>query len=186
VIRDFTDDNIIHVNGKIDPQSDQETINMELIFADLHSVEKRLSKINREAKSGNKELVIIRNILQTIQSTLAEGKSVRTLEFNSDEAKIVKTFQLLTAKPIIYVLNTDKEENETKHPWDGEVISLNVKMEEEIASLPENEQVEYIKELGLEQSGLNKLIQTSYKLLLLILKISSRKVVNKKQETVEP
>lgn len=168
VIRNFQDDNIVHVNGKIDPSSDQETINMELIFADLHSVEKRLSKISREAKSGNKELIKTKEILEKIQAVLTEGKSARSLDFDEDDEKIVKSFQLLTSKPIIYVLNTDNIEAKPEQNWDGEVISLNIKMEEEISSLPEKEQAEYVKELGLKQSGLDKLVQASYKLLKLI------------------
>lgn len=168
VIRDFNDDNIIHVNGKIDPSGDQETINMELIFADLDSVEKRFSKVVREAKSGNKELVKMKEILEKIKNTLSEGKAARTLIWNEDDEKIVKSLQLLTTKPIVYVLNTDDILNKKESPWDGEVIILNIKLEEEIACLPENEQAEYIKELGLEQSGLSKLILASYKLLNLI------------------
>jgi ribosome-binding ATPase len=168
VIRDFTDDNIVHVNGKINPDDDQETIGMELIFADLQSVEKRLTKVAREAKSGNKELIKMKTILEKIQTTLASGKAARTLEWDEDDKKIVEALQLLSTKPIIYVLNTDETENKKNHQWDGEIISLNIKLEEDIASLPEEEQAEYIKELGLNESGLSKLVKSSYKLLNLI------------------
>jgi ribosome-binding ATPase len=168
VIRNFKDENIIHVNGKIDPQNDKETINLELILADLASVSKRLEKTKRESKSGNKELIFQANILEKVQKQLEAGLAVRALTFNEEELPFVKSLNLLSSKPTIYLLNTDDLDNiPNLGDLDGETIAVDVKMEAEIASLAEEEQAEYIKELGLKQSGLDKLITTSYKLLKL-------------------
>ena len=166
VVRDFKDENIIHVDGRIDPVSDRETINMELVFADLASVEKRLDKVRREAKSGQKEAIIESAVLEKIFNNLSQGISVRDLELNEEEQILIKSFNLLTAKPIIYLLNIDDKhvKQEIFDPKDR-LIRLNVKLEEEIANLPEEEQAEFIKELGLERSGLDLLIQSAYQIL---------------------
>lgn len=166
VIRDFKDNNIIHVNGHIDPKDDQETINTELILADLSSIEKRLDKSRREAKSGNKELMHNTEILEKIYQHLAAGKSTRELIFAEEDLLFVKNLNLLTSKPILYLLNIDEnyQEGDLSEISDF-LLKINVKLEEEIMNLPEDEQAEYIKELGLKQSGLDKLIQISYKLL---------------------
>jgi len=166
VIRDFKDKNIIHVNGQIDPVSDRETINMELIFADLATAEKRLEKTKKEAKSGDKEIINNQRILEKIYQHLSAGKAVREMTFEEEELIFVKTLNLLTIKPILYLLNID--DNHASDVLLGtadQIIKINVKLEEEIIKLPEDEQLEYIKELGLEQSGLDKLIQSAYKLL---------------------
>ncbi|MCK9438720.1 MAG: redox-regulated ATPase YchF [Patescibacteria group bacterium] len=165
VVRDFKDPNVIHVNGEIDPMGDQETINMELIFADLKTVEKRLEKVAREIKSGDKEIAKQKEILEKIKTLLDQGKAARELEIKEEEKVFIKSLSLLTIKPIIYALNSDDTEKSTDFNWDGEAIRINVKMEEEIAKLPEEEQAEYMKELGIEKSGLDKLISASYKLL---------------------
>ncbi|MDD2681047.1 MAG: redox-regulated ATPase YchF [Patescibacteria group bacterium] len=166
VIRNFEDNNIIHVNGKINPKGDKETINLELILADLASIEKRLDKTRRESRSGNKELINQTAILDKIYKHLEQGLSARSLSFGDEDMPFVKELNLLTIKPIIYLLNADDLNNlPDLGEMDGEVISVNVKIEEEIAGLPEEEQAEYIQELGLKQSGLDKLIAASYKLL---------------------
>jgi hypothetical protein len=165
VVRDFKDPNVIHVNGEIDPIGDQETINMELIFADLKTVEKRLEKVAREIKSGDKEIAKQKEILERIKTLLDQGKAARELEIKEEEKIFIKSLSLLTIKPIIYALNSDDTEKNTDFNWDGEAIRINVKLEEEIAKLPEEEQTEYMKELGIEKSGLDKLITASYKLL---------------------
>ena len=167
VVRQFEDNNIIHVDGKINPESDKETISMELIFADLSTVEKRLTKTEKEAKSGDKEAIKLKNLLEKLKQILEDGKALRELDFNDDENKAVKGLSLLTIKPIIYILNTG-DAGEKKKKWDGEILELNVKLEEEVAGLKEEEQKEYIKEFGLGKSGLDKLISASYKLLGLI------------------
>ncbi|MDA3802944.1 MAG: redox-regulated ATPase YchF [Patescibacteria group bacterium] len=166
VVRDFKDDNIIHVTGKVDPKEDKETISMELIFADLATVEKRLEKTKKESKSGDKEIKAQLLVLEKLYESLADGVAVRDMNFNDEELVFVKTLNLLTIKPIIYLLNVD--ENHDGSDFFGvsdPVIKINVKTEEEIASLSEEEQKEFIKELGLEESGLNKLIRIAYKTL---------------------
>ncbi|MEI6835226.1 MAG: redox-regulated ATPase YchF [Candidatus Falkowbacteria bacterium] len=167
VVRDFKDKDIIHVNNKIDPESDKETINMELIFADLATIEKRLDKAKREERSGNKETIAEARILQMIFDALSIGNPVRNLEFSDADQPFVKSLCLLTIKPIIYLLNVDEGYGgETVlQNINEQVIAVNVKMEAEIAALPEEEQAEYVKELGLEQSGLDKLISAAYKIL---------------------
>lgn len=166
VIRNFKDENIIHVNGKINPQEDKETINIELILADLASVSKRLEKTKRESRGGNKELVFQTKVLERINQQLEAGLALRSLSFLEDEMPFVTSLNLLSLKPVIYLINSDDINNlPNLENLDGELIAVNVKMEEEINSLPEDEQEEYIKELGLEESGLDKLIKTSYKLL---------------------
>ncbi len=167
VVRDFKDSNVIHVDGRVDPESDKETINLELILADLTTIEKRLEKSRREAKSGNKEIIFQNEVSERILKHLESGKAVRDLEFTEEEMVFVKSLCLLTIKPMIYLLNIDEGyggENILKAEKE-EVIAVNVKLEEEIASLPEEEQAEYIKELGLEQSGLDKLIRSAYDIL---------------------
>lgn len=167
VVRSFKNDDIVHVSGQVDPEADRETINLELIFADLATVEKRLERLVREAKSGDKELLKQKELLQKIKTNLDAGRAVRQIDFTDEEKKEIKSFNLLTAKPLIYVLNIGEE---AAHLNQGseQLIRLNAKIEADIASLPEAERAEYIKELGLRESGLDKLIKASYSLLNLI------------------
>ena len=169
VVRQFEDDNIIHVHNKIDPDSDRETINLELILADLATVTKRLDKVAREARTGNKESVAAKEILEKLSTQLESGKPARSLEFTDDEKIIVKQLGLITIKPLLYVLNSNDKDANLSHAWsDGKVISIDAKLEAEIASLPEEEQEVYIQELGLKESGLDRLIRAGYELLGLI------------------
>ena len=165
VIRDFKDENVIHVEGQVNPKSDQETINMELIFADLKTVEKRLEKVIKEVKSNSKEAIKQKEILEEILKLLESGKAVRELSIKDEDQAFVKSLNLLTIKPIIYALNSDDTGAPIDFDWDGEVVRINVKMEEEISQLPEEEQAEYMRELGIDKSGLDKLIYSSYKLM---------------------
>lgn len=176
VVREFENKDIVHVAGKIDPEEDKETINLELIFADLGTVEKRLTKVSKEAKGGDKEMIKLKDLLEKLKVELEAGKAIRELELDEDEKKLIKSLNLLTIKPILYVLNSDKESSQPPLvkgekgglKWDGSVLKINAKLEEEIAALSNEEQVEYIKELGLNESGLKRLIKASYKLLRLI------------------
>ncbi|MCU0679745.1 MAG: redox-regulated ATPase YchF [Planctomycetes bacterium] len=165
VIRAFKNDDIIHVAGKVDPREDKETINMELIFADLSTVDKRLEKVVKETKSGDKEAIKLKDLLEKTKKHLESGLAARTLSLDEDENKALKNLGLLTIKPMIYLLNNDGGENVDLGQTQEEIININVKIEEEIASLPEEEQAEYKKELGIEQSGLDKLITSAYRLL---------------------
>jgi hypothetical protein len=175
VVRSFRDENIIHVNGKIDPESDRDTINLELIFADLSSVEKKLERAVRDAKSGDKDQIRLKAILERLKIALESGAAARDVEMSAEEYKLVKNLSLLTLKPLLYVLNISEENNQEakENNWRGNVIKINARLEEEIANLPETEQAEYIKELGLEQSGLDRLIKTAYETLGLITFLTS-------------
>ncbi|HNZ51714.1 MAG TPA: redox-regulated ATPase YchF [bacterium] len=168
VVRNFQDDNIVHVDGRINPESDQAIINLELIYADLATVNKRLDKVGREAKSGHKTAIQQTAILTKLRDYLDNGHSLRQFDFTADEQALIKELNLLTSKPIIYVINSSQPETEQLPAWDGAVLPLNAKLEADIAALPENEQAEYIQELGLNQSGLNKLIAQAYQLLNLV------------------
>jgi len=165
VVRDFEDKNIVHVDGSIDPKRDRETINLELIMADLVSVTKQLEKVGKEAKGGDKELAKKKALLEKLRNVLDSGKAVRELDLAEEESKIVKCLNLLTVKPVIYIKNVSANSSQGSS---DDILSLNIKQEEEIVELGEGEREEYIKELGLEKSGLDKLIQISYKLLKLI------------------
>lgn len=169
VVRQFEDDNIIHVNNKIDPDGDRETINLELVLADLSTVTKRLDKVSREARTGNKESLFAKDILERLQTQLEKGQAVRELVFTEDEKIVVQQLGLITIKPLLYVLNAKDSDSGISHSWhDGSVISIDAKLEAEIASLPEEEQQVYIEELGLKESGLDRLIKAGYELLGLI------------------
>jgi GTP-binding protein YchF len=165
VVRSFTNKNIIHVNDKVDPLADKETINLELIFADLVTVDKRLDKVTKEARTGNKELIKLKEVLDKIKPALDAGLAAREVALTLEEKLLIRDLNLLTIKPILYVLNIDDVENEVLAETGHNIIKINARLEEEIANLPEEEQAEYIKELGLEQSGLDRLITASYELL---------------------
>lgn len=169
VVRQFEDENIIHVHNKIDPDSDRETINLELILADLATVSKRLEKTVREARTGGKEAVAAHAITEKLHTQLEAGKAVRELELTEDEHAYAKQLGLITLKPILYVLNAKDTDGAVTHAWsDGRVIAIDAKLEAEIAALPEEDQQVYIEELGLKESGLDRLIRAGYELLGLI------------------
>ena len=177
VVRCFEDTNIVHVDGSINPIRDIETINLELIFADLETIEKRIDNTKKKLKADKKyqeELTVLENVKQTLE----QGKSARSLNLNEEEKEILKDSFLLTMKPILYIANVSEEqlaqgkedENVKKvveyaKQENAEVIPLCVKIEEELASLEDNEQKEMLEALGLEESGLNKVIKASYDLL---------------------
>jgi ribosome-binding ATPase len=165
IIRSFQDPNVIHVNGRVDPRNDQEIINLELILADLKTVEKRLEKTEKEVKSQSKEAVKEKAVLDKIKETLIDGRSARELDLNPEEEALIKSLSLLSRKPILYVLNSDSKKEDNEFKGDGEKIEINVKIEEEIANLNPEDQAEYMKDLGIEKSGLDKLISASYRLL---------------------
>ncbi len=167
VIRNFQDSNVVHVEGRINPSLDKEIIDLELIYADLATVNRRLDKISKEAKSGDKLISKQVDTLKKIRDYLNEGQSLRRCSLTADEQELAKELNLLTSKPVIYVINSEEPANLLLH-LDGPAIVLNAKLEAEIASLPEEEQADYIKELGLQDSGLNKLIAQAYNLLGLI------------------
>lgn len=177
VVRCFEDSNIVHVDGSIDPVRDIETINLELIFADLETINKRLDKAKKNLKASKKYQEEV-DLLEKIKENLENGISVRALEFNEDEEKMVKEMFLLTSKPILYIANVSESqlENAETDPLvqkvkeyaskeNAEVIPLCVKIEEELSSLDDNDKKEMLEALGLKESGLDKVIKKSYDLL---------------------
>ena len=169
VVRDFENSDIIHVHNKINPDEDRETIDMELVLADLASADRALKNAESGSKSGNKDEIKKRDLLKKVHDPLEAGLPVRKMDLSDDEKAALKSFCFLTAKPIMYVLNvSDKEVAVDQSKWPQNTFKLNIKLESEIASLPESEQAEYIKEMGLDESGLDKLIKEAYKLLGLI------------------
>ncbi len=178
VVRCFDDSNIIHVENDVDPIRDIEIIAVELILADLDIVDNRLSKIEKKAKmSKDKESLKEVELLHKLKECLESNKSVRTLLLDEDEKLIMKPYNLLTAKPIIYIANLSEEEisnSENKYlnkvleyakSENSKVISVCAKIEEELCDLSEDEKNELLSELGVESSGLDKLIQATYSLL---------------------
>ncbi|HMB66213.1 MAG TPA: redox-regulated ATPase YchF [Patescibacteria group bacterium] len=169
VVRDFKDGNIIHVDGQVNPNNDRETISTELILADLATVEKRLEKAKKQTKGGGKEAAWQQEVLEKLKDKLGEGAAIRDIELSQEEKEFIKELHLLTAKPILYVLNVDEgHKDEDVSDWPDNALKLNIKLEQEIASLPEEEQADYIREMGLQESGLNRLIKSCYNLLDLI------------------
>lgn len=177
VVRCFEDSNVVHVDGNVNPIRDIETINLELIFADIETVNKRLEKAKKNLKADKKYQVEI-DLLEKILKVLEDGKSARTLEFNEDEQILVKDMFLLTTKPILYIANVSEEQLESVENDDNvkkvrgyasqekaEVISLCVKIEEELSGLDDDDKKEMLEALGLEESGLDKVIKRSYDLL---------------------
>ena len=177
VVRCFEDSNIIHVDGNIDPIRDIEVINVELILADLDIIDNRISKIGKRATtSRNKNDLQEYNLLKKIKESLEKDIPVRKLDLDEEEQKIISSFSLITAKPIIYVANVSEDEITTGNKYvekvkeyasheDAEVVMISAKIESELAELEEEEKKEYMKELNLTESGLSELIKATYNLL---------------------
>ena len=177
VVRCFEDSNIVHVDGSINPIRDIETINLELIFADMETVNKRIDTVKKKIKADKKYQEEL-NVFEKIKTALDNGKSARTVELNDEEKEIVKDAFLLTMKPILYIANVSEEQlgnvNEDENvkkvveyakQENAEVIPLCVKIEEELSSLNDEDEKEMLDALGLDESGLSKVIKKSYDLL---------------------
>ena len=177
VVRCFEDSNVVHVDGNVDPLRDIETITLELVFADLETVEKRLERAKKNLKADKKYQFEI-DTLEKIKVALEEGKSARTVDLNDEEKEVIKDAFLLTMKPILYIANVSEEEAENPDintnvakvkeyaaKENAEVIPLCVKLEEELSTLDKEDKLEMLKDLGLNESGLDKVIKASYKLL---------------------
>jgi len=181
VVRCFEDSDIVHVDGDINPVRDIEIINLELMLSDIELLQRRLDRIEREVK-GDKSLKPEVNLIKKILGVLEDGKSARTLDLSDEEKIIIKSFNLLSSKPIIYVANISEEnllEDKDSNPYvlqvrklaseeDAEVVTISAEIESQIAQLEEDEKIEFLESLGLKESGLDKLIQASYTLLGLI------------------
>ena len=180
VIRCFNDDNIVHVSGKVDPIEDKEVIDTELQLKDLESIEKRIQRVEKIAKSGDKEAKAEYEVLVQFKSHLEGGNNARSLEMEKEHRALIKTLQLLTDKPIIYVANVEEGAVLEGNEWsqklqdniaseDAQMIIVSAGLEAQIAEFedPEEKQM-FLEEYGLEESGLNRLIKASYRLLDLI------------------
>ncbi|MEI5993907.1 redox-regulated ATPase YchF [Candidatus Enterococcus mansonii] len=178
VVRCFDDDNITHVEGRVDPLADIDTINLELVLADLDSITKRYTRVAKIAKTKDKDAVAELAVLDKLKPVLEEGLSARTIEFTEEEQKIVKSLFLLTAKPILYVANVSEDEvsDSDNNPYvqqvrtfaaneQAEVIVVCARAEEEIAELDDEDKAEFLEALGIEESGLDQLIRAAYDLL---------------------
>jgi GTP-binding protein YchF len=168
VVRCFKNENVLHVSGKVNPKDDIETIRLELILADMQTVEKMITGVERDKKSGNKDAILIHSALIKIQQTLNEEKLAMHTIMTEAEKDAVKHIQLLTQKPILYIGNVS-EEDLVKDPSEfglpKDAILICAKTEAELASLDENEQKEYLASLGLKESGLVRLIHQAYQTL---------------------
>ena len=175
VVRAFENEDIVHVSGKVSPIDDIEVINTELILADLSTVEKLYEKAVKNTKAGQKEGLPLRELLEKILPVLEKGESIRSLSFNEEEAKLLKGFQLLTIKPVLYVANVGEGGFENnKHLTaikefakvdNSEVVAICAEIEAQISKLDSQEKQEYLLEMGQSESGLDKLIKAGYKLL---------------------
>ena len=177
VVRCFDDGKIIHVDGNVDPIRDIETINFELIFADIETINKRLDKARKMLKADKKYQLEI-DLLERIKENLENGISARSLEYTDEELPIVKDMWLLSSKPTLYVTNIAEDQITTWQDDDNvkkvkeyaqkensDIVPLCVKIEEELSTLEEDDKIEMLEALGLEESGLDKLIKKSYDLL---------------------
>jgi GTP-binding protein YchF len=175
VVRAFENEDIVHVSGKVSPKDDIEIINTELVLADLSTVENLYQKALKGTKAGQKEGLPLKNLLEKILPVLEEGKSLRTVSFNEEEQKLLKGFQLLTIKPVLYVANVNEDGFESNpflnqifdlaNEEGSEVVAICAELEAEISGLTNEEKIEFLKELGLEESGLDRLTRAGYKLL---------------------
>lgn len=178
VVRCFEDENITHVDGKVDPLADIETINLELVLADLESVDKRLARMAKMAKQKDKDALVEVDLLTRIKEVLEAGQSARSIEFSDDEWAVVKTFFLLTTKPVLYVANISEDDvangmtnkhvetvREFAKSEGAQVVPVCARIEEEVAELDDEEKLAFLNDYGIEQSGLDILIQKAYYLL---------------------
>jgi hypothetical protein len=179
VVRCFVDDDVTHVEGRIDPLSDADTVETELMLADLESLERRRGAIEKKAKGNDKEAKLQLALLDRALDLLREGKPARLVQVTDEEAPHLKLMQLLTAKPVLYVCNVDEASAGTGNAYSERVaeraksegaacVVISAKIEAEIAQLPEAERREYLAALGLKEPGLNRLIRAGYDLLGLI------------------
>ncbi|ABB15631.1 MULTISPECIES: redox-regulated ATPase YchF [Carboxydothermus] len=179
VVRCFTDPNVTHVEGSVDPARDIDTINTELILADLETAQRRLERAEKVAKSGEKRGKIEAEMLKRIIDGFDRGLPVRAHEFSDEEKEILREIGFITAKPVVYVANVGEKDllsppkevdivREIAAKENAEVVVLSAKIESELQELPEDERALFLEDLGIEEPGLNKLIRTGYALLGLI------------------
>ncbi len=179
VLRCFEDDDITHVEGGVDPVRDAEIIETELMLADLESLEKRLDRLEKKAKTGDKEAKYLASLMRKATDLLENGKPARLADIPPEQEKDWKALNLLTSKPVLYVCNVDEASAASGNAFSEKVqamaeeqgagaIVISAAIEEELAQLPEEERVEFLESLGLEEAGLDRLIKAGYDLLDLI------------------
>jgi ribosome-binding ATPase len=179
VVRCFVDDDVTHVEGRIDPISDAETVETELMLADLDSLEKRIVPIEKRAKTGDKEAMLPYTLMTKALTLLRQGKPARDAQLTPEEREPYRRLQLLTEKPVLYVCNVDEASAAAGNAQSARMfeaakrqragaIAISARIEEELAQLPAAERAEYLASLGLEEPGLNRLIRAGYELLGLI------------------
>ena len=185
IVRCFEDSDVVHVAGHVDPQRDIEIIDTELILADLESVEKRMDKTARLAKAGDKNAIVAMDVCTIFKQTLENGKPIRSIELNDAMREMLRELNLLTAKPVFFVANVDEKDlgtdlksvpsspfvakvREMAEKEKAKVVIMCGRIEAEIAELPEGERAEFLKGIGLKESGLDRLAKEGYDLLNLI------------------
>ncbi len=181
VVRCFEDANITHVDGSIDPLRDIETINLELIFSDIEIIDRRIDR-TKKAMKGDKSLAAEVELLERVKAAMEEGKPARSLEYTEDELAIIKDVALISMKPVLYAANVSEDDfskgiennkyvnavKELAEKEHSEIMPVSARIEEEISQLDNDEKAMFLQELGMEESGLDRLIKASYKLLGLI------------------
>ena len=175
VVRCFVNDDITHVSGKVDPASDIEIIDTELILADLDTIEKTLQRVNKNSKSGNKDALKEKTLLEKVKAHLETGHSIRSLNLSAEEQMHLRTWHLLTAKPILFIANV-AEDGFVDNPYlekvqaiatkeNAQVVSVCAAIEAEIAELDDADKNDFLQDLGLAEPGLNRVIRAGYQLL---------------------
>ena len=181
VVRCFEDANITHVDGSIDPLRDIETINLELIFSDIEIIDRRIDR-TKKAMKGDKSLAAEVELLERVKVAMEEGKPARSLEYTEDELAIIKDVALISMKPVLYAANVSEDDfskgiennkyvnavKELAEKEHSEIMPVSARIEEEISQLDNDEKAMFLQELGMQESGLDRLIKASYKLLGLI------------------
>ncbi len=178
VVRCFVDENVVHVTGKVDPADDIEVINTELALADMETIERAQAKVKRMAASGDKDAKLRAGLMEKLLAGLNEGKPARALSYSDPERVILREFQLLTSKPVMYVANVDERGFENNPMLDrvreiaasdgSVVVPVCNKLEAEIAELDDEARDEFLKDLGMDEPGLNRVIRAGYGLLKLL------------------
>jgi hypothetical protein len=177
-VRCFEDDNIAHVSGRVDPESDMEIINTELMLADLATVERVLDRAEKGSKAGDKEQIRLRDLYRRVGEHLGDGKPVRTLGLSADEKKTVRQLFLLTFKPVVYIANVAEDGFDNNPRLEAvqalaelegsKVVPICAAAEADLAELDEEDKVEFLHELGQDEPGLDRMIRAGYELLGLL------------------
>jgi GTP-binding protein YchF len=176
VVRCFDDDNITHVDGSINPVRDKEIIDTELQLKDLESIETKILKVKKLAETGNKEAKSVYELVSQIKSTLEQGKSARSIDLDSNQLEVIKDLNLLTLKPVLYVCNVDDASvvNGNKHTdrfiesvknENAQIMFVSAEIESDMIDMEEEDKMMFLEDMGLQESGVNRIIKSAYKLL---------------------